>query len=144
MDTALDTLKTAFKKVTHKTDDHLTNKIADAVTKSSDDKTRPCWKNYYSAQKKRRNIEQIKTSIVKIEHYKMSKILNDSTVSKFVTKKWIEVSDLSSGQYSVNKNKKFITLMLRSDLCDCSDAYIVVKRTITVKGENDTKIEIKN
>ena len=34
---------------------------------------------------------------------KISKLLNDSTVSKFVTRKWIEVSDLSGGQYSVNK-----------------------------------------
>ena len=40
-----------------------------------------------------------------MEHYKISKLLNDSTVSKFVTKKWIEVNDLSSGQYYVNKNK---------------------------------------
>ena len=41
-----------------------------------------------------------------MEHYKISKLLNDSTVSKFATKKWIEVNDLSSGQYSVNKNKR--------------------------------------
>ena len=27
--------------------------------------------------------------------------------------------------------------MLRSDLCDYSDAYIVVKGTITVTGENN-------
>ena len=36
----------------------------------------------------------------------MSNLLNDSTISKFVTKKWIEVNDLSNGQYSVNKNVK--------------------------------------
>ena len=60
MDTALDTLKTAFKKVTHKTDDHLTNKIADAVTKSSDDKTRPCWKNYCSAQKREEILNKLR------------------------------------------------------------------------------------
>ena len=33
-----------------------------------------------------------------MEHYKISKLLNDSIASKFVTKKWIEVNDLSSGQ----------------------------------------------
>ena len=32
---------------------------------------------------------------------------NDSTVSKFVTRKFIEVNDLSNGQYSVNKNVGF-------------------------------------
>ena len=29
-----------------------------------------------------------------MEHYKISKLLNNSTVSKFVTKKWVEVNDL--------------------------------------------------
>ena len=54
----------------------------------------------------------------------------------FVTKNWVKVNNLSSGQYSVNKNTKFKTWMLRSDLCDYSDAYIVVKGTITVEGTN--------
>ena len=38
LDTGLDALKTAFKKVVHKTGEFLGNKIADAVTKSNDDK----------------------------------------------------------------------------------------------------------
>ena len=33
-----------------------------------------------------------------MEHHKISNILNDSTVSKFVTKKWVKVNNLSSGQ----------------------------------------------
>ena len=45
-----------------------------------------------------------------MKHYKISKLLNDLTESKFVTKKWVEVNDLSSGQYSVNKNIRFIKL----------------------------------
>ena len=44
-----------------------------------------------------------------MEHYKISELLDDSTVSKFVTKNWVEVNDLSSGQYSVNKNIMFKT-----------------------------------
>ena len=71
-----------------------------------------------------------------MEHYKISKLLNDSTVSKFVTKELIKVNDLSYGQYSVNKNIRFKTLMLRLDLCDYSDTYIV-KGRITVQGDND-------
>ena len=39
-----------------------------------------------------------------MEHYKIFKLSDDSTVSKFVTKKRIKVNDLSSDQYSVNKN----------------------------------------
>ena len=34
--------------------------------------------------------------------------------------------------------------MLRSDLCDYSDAYIVVKGTITVEGDDDDKKRNKN
>ena len=50
----------------------------------------------------------------------------------FVTKKWIEVYDQSEGNYNVNKEIRIKTSMLRSDLCDFSDAYIVVKGNITV------------
>ena len=44
-------------------------------------------------------------------------------------KKWIEKNDLSSGLFSVNRNIRLKTSMLRSDLRDYSDAYIVVKGT---------------
>ena len=79
-----------------------------------------------------------------MEHYKIPKLLSDSTASKFLTIKWIEVNDLSSGQYYVNKNIRFKTYMLRSNLWDYSDAYIVMKETIYLLGaaanEND-KVE---
>ena len=44
-----------------------------------------------------------------------------------MTKKWVKVNDSSRGQYSVNKNKRFKTSMLRSYLCAHSDASVVVK-----------------
>ena len=50
----------------------------------------------------------------------------------FVTKKWIEVYDQSERNYNVNKEIRIKTSMLRSDLCDFSDAYIAVKGNITV------------
>ena len=57
-----------------------------------------------------------------------------------MTKKLIKVNDLSSGKYSTNKNKRFKTSMLRSDLCNYSNAYIILKMTIdllaTVANEN--------
>ena len=37
---------------------------------------------------------------------KMTKLLHDSTVSNFETRKWIEVNDLSGSEYSVNKKNK--------------------------------------
>ena len=69
-----------------------------------------------------------------MEHYKISQLSNDSIISKFAAKKWIEVNDLWSGQYSVYKNITFRTSVLRLDLWDYSDTYIVVKGTITVEG----------
>ena len=79
-----------------------------------------------------------------MEHYKLSKLLNDSTALKFVTKKCIEVNDSWSSQYSNNKNISFKTSMLRSDLSGYSDAYIVVIERITVEGNNDDKKRNKN
>ena len=57
---------------------------------------------------------------------------DDKDLSKFVTKRWIEVYDQSGGNYNVNKETRIKTSMLRSDLCDYSDAYIVVRGTFTV------------
>ena len=65
------------------------------------------------------------------------KIINqlDTTsdnVTKFFTKKWIEVHHQSRKIYNTNKEIRIKTSMLQSDLCDYSDAYIVVEGTITV------------
>ena len=54
----------------------------------------------------------------------------------FVTKKWIENYDQSQGNSNVNKEIRIKTSMLRSDFCDFSDAYIVVKGDITVTKKN--------
>ena len=57
---------------------------------------------------------------------------DDKDLPKFVTKKLVEFYDQSGGNYNVNKEIRIKTSMLRSDLCDFSDAYIVVKGNITV------------
>ena len=54
--------------------------------------------------------------------------------SKFRTKNWVEINDESRGTYNVNSQIKFKTTMLKSNLCDCSDAYILAKGTITITG----------
>ena len=61
-------------------------------------------------------------------------------VPRFITKKWIENHDQSGNaedRYKPSKQIKFKTSMLRSDLCDFSDAYIVVKGTITLTKDAD-------
>ena len=76
-----------------------------------------------------------------MEHYNISKLLNDSTVTNLLQNKWVEVNNLSIAQRSVNKNIRFKISVLRSDLYDYSDAYIVVKVAIDLlaagANEND-------
>ena len=55
----------------------------------------------------------------------------------------MQLNNLSGGQYSVRKNIRFKTLVLRLGLCDYSSAYIVVKGIITVEGTNENN-QIKN
>ena len=57
---------------------------------------------------------------------------DDKDLPKFVIKKWIEVYDQWEKNYNPNKEIRIKTSILRSDLRDYSDAYIVVKGTITV------------
>ena len=49
------------------------------------------------------------------------------------TKNWVEINDESRGTYT-GSDIKFKTTMLRSNLCDYIDAYILVKGTITITG----------
>ena len=64
---------------------------------------------------------------------------DDKDLPRFVTKKWIEVYDQSEKNYNVNKEIKIKTTMLRFDLCDFSDAYIVVKGVVVVINPDNAK-----
>ena len=46
--------------------------------------------------------------------------------SEFRTKNWVEINDESRGTYNVNSQIKFKTLILKSSICNYSDAYILV------------------
>ena len=73
---------------------------------------------------------------MKMEFQKITNFLDinfdNEDLPKYVTEKWIEVYDQSQGNYDVNKEIRIKTSMLRSDLCDFSDAYIVLKGDIVV------------
>ena len=66
-------------------------------------------------------------------------------LSKFVTREYVRVNSLSN-TYNENKSIRFKTPMLRSNLCDYSDAYILVKGTITVTvpGVNNNASNIRD
>ena len=80
---------------------------------------------------------------IKMEFQKLVNFLDansdDKDLPRFVTKKWIKVYDQSEGNYNVNKEIRIKTSMLRSDLCDFNDPYIVVKGTITITEPNNAK-----
>ena len=71
-----------------------------------------------------------------MEYQKIANLIDDTSnqPSKFRTKNWVEINDESRGVYTVNSQIKFKTTMLKSSLCDCSDAYILVKGTISVNN----------
>ena len=64
---------------------------------------------------------------------------DDKDLPKYVTKKWIEVYDQSKKNYNFNKEIRIKTPMLRSDLCNYSDLYTVVKGDIIVTSPNNAK-----
>ena len=49
-----------------------------------------------------------------------------------MTKIWVEVNDVERGTYNTNSQVEFKTSRLRLILCDYSDAYILVKVTISI------------
>ena len=71
-----------------------------------------------------------------MEYQKIANLLDSASNqrSKFRIKNWVEINDESRGTYFVNRQINFKTSMLRSSLCDCSDAYILIKGNITVNN----------
>ena len=81
----------------------------------------------------------------KINNLLLSEDNESENLSKFVTREYVRVNSLSN-TYNENKSIRFKTPMLRSNLCDYSDAYILVKGTITVTapGVNNNANNIRD
>ena len=71
----------------------------------------------------------------KINNLLLSEDNESEKLSKFVTREYAEVNSLLNN-YNENKSIRFKTSKLRSNLCDYSDAYILVNGTITVTGNH--------
>ena len=71
-----------------------------------------------------------------MEYQKIANLIDNASnePSKFRLKNWVEINDESRGTYNINSQIKFQTTMLKSRLCDYSDAYILVKGKITITG----------
>ena len=80
-----------------------------------------------------------------------SNLLNgsDNESSKFAARKWYIINDQNNGEYGNGDENgstiKFETKVIKSTLCDYSDAYTLVEESITATGSDaDTKVEFKN
>ena len=71
----------------------------------------------------------------KINNLLLSEDNESEQLSKFVTREYVRVNSLLD-TYNENKSIRFKTRIVRSNLCDYSDGYILVKGTITVAGNN--------
>ena len=79
-----------------------------------------------------------------MEHQKILNILNEPNDSKFVTRKWSIVNDQSNVNYDVGNKIIYNTDVLKSNLCDFNDAYILVRGDITVIAVPATQVSFKN
>ena len=74
-----------------------------------------------------------------MEYDKINNLLGSESeaneMSKFVTRKYVKIKSLFN-TYNENKSTRFKPPMLRSDLRNYADAYILVNGTITVDGTN--------
>ena len=67
-----------------------------------------------------------------MEYQKITNLLGTTPneMSRFITKNWVEVHDQlgeENDRYKPNKPIRFKTSILRSDLCDFSDAHLLRK-----------------
>ena len=82
-----------------------------------------------------------------METQKIVNLLNgsDNESSKFATKKWYIIDSESKGNYLRDNDIKFLTSSLESNLCDYSDAYVLVTGNISITGgNNNKKVPFKN
>ena len=80
-----------------------------------------------------------------MEYQKTIKLVQNTPnqPSKFRSKKLVEINEESSGTYNTNIQIKFKTSMLRSSLCDYSDAYILAQ-VGAGGGNNVIQVMFKN
>ena len=99
------------------------------------------------------NFSQNSAVVVDMNKNGNSRIINllndsDNESSRFATRKWFVVNDENDGQYGRgNENDaaiKFDTKVIKPNLCDYSDAYILVTGDIKVAGvASNTNVAFK-
>ena len=70
--------------------------------------------------------------------------MNDASDSKFVTRKWNIVNDNSRANYDEGNETTYNTEVLKFNLCDYNDAYILLRGDITVTVAPQIQVAFKN
>ena len=80
-----------------------------------------------------------------MEHQKILNLFNESINSKFVIRTCNIINDQANANYSEGNKVKYSTEVLKSNLCDYNDVYVLVKGDINITGGNlATEIAFKN
>ena len=79
-----------------------------------------------------------------MEYQKILNLPNESSGSKFVTRKWNIANDQPNANYDVGNEIIYNTEVLDSNLCDYNDAYILVRGNITIIEHKVTQVAFKN
>ena len=77
-----------------------------------------------------------------MEHQKILNLLNEANDSQYVTRKWSIFNDNSKANYGVGSEIICNTDVLKPNLCDYNDAYIL--GIITVIGHQVKEVAFKN
>ena len=81
---------------------------------------------------------------MKMKHQKILNLLNEANYSKFVTRKWSIVDGNSKADYDAANEITYNTEVLKSNLCDYNDAYILVRCGIIVTATPAIQVALKN
>ena len=83
-----------------------------------------------------------------MQHQKILNLFNEAIYFKFVTRKWNIVKNIvnyqSNENYNVGNEIIYDTEVLKSNLCDYNDAYILVRMDIIVTVAPATQVAFKN
>ena len=79
-----------------------------------------------------------------MEHRKILCLVNVANYSRFLTGKWNIFNDNSKSNHDATNEITYNTEILKSNLCDYSDAYILVRGDITVVAAPATQVACKN
>ena len=79
-----------------------------------------------------------------MEHEKILNLMNNANNSNFFTRRWNIVNDNSKANHNAGNEITYNMEVLKSNLCDYNDGYILVKGDHTVTAHPKIQVTFKN